>query len=81
MNGPCPLTAWKSGIGRSHLFVGDPSHARELDALAYAAHRARLIDCLTLAEMLELVEAAEMWAALEIEDGYEVGLFHSRRGN
>ena len=73
MNGPCPLAAWKSGIGRCDLFVGDPMHAREMDALAYAAHLARLIDCLTLAEMLEMVEAAEMWVVLEIEDGYESG--------
>ena len=76
MGDRCPLAAWKSGIGLAHLFVGSPAHARELDALAYAAHRCRLIDCLTLAEMLEMVEAAEMWAALQMEEGYEIGLFH-----
>lgn len=68
MNGPCPLTAWKSGIGRSRLFVGSDAHARELDALAYAAHRLGKIDRLELAEMLEMVEAAEMWAALEMDE-------------
>ena len=47
-----------------------------MDGLAYAAHRLGRIDRLELAEMLEMVEAAEMWAALEMEEGYEIGLFH-----
>jgi len=43
--------------------------------MAYAARRRRDIDDDALVDMLELAEAARMWALIEHEEAWALGLF------
>jgi hypothetical protein len=68
--------AWMDELNDRFALVTDPEgRAAVLDAMAYAAHRRREVSNENLADMLELVEAARMWALMEHEEAWAVGLF------
>lgn len=71
-----PLAEWQSGINRSDEFISDPDGYRDgLADLAMLAYERRQVDSGELSEMLELTDAARLWALIEYEEAYEIGLF------
>ncbi|MEW5607941.1 MULTISPECIES: hypothetical protein [Pseudomonas] len=71
---------WIVELNDSHALVTDPD-GREavLAEMALAAHRRREVDDLQLTDMLELAEAARLWALLEHEEAWHIGLFQHER--
>ena len=71
-----PLAEWQSGINSRHELLGDPDGYRhslvDFAMLAYQRHQ---VDSSELSEMLELTDAARLWALIEYEEAYEIGLF------
>ncbi|EKT4454458.1 hypothetical protein QEM35_000312 [Pseudomonas putida] len=55
--------AWLAELNDQVALVADPDgRAAVLDEMAYAAHRRQEVDDGDLVDMLEIVEAARLWA-------------------
>ncbi|MFP6787099.1 hypothetical protein C1X72_29850 [Pseudomonas sp. FW306-2-2C-D06B] len=68
--------AWVAELDDQTSLVTDPDgRAAVLSEMAYAARRRRDIDDDTLVDMLELAEAARLWALMEHEEAWALGLF------
>jgi len=68
--------AWVAELNDHTALVTDPDgRAAVLSEMAYAARRRRDIDDDALVDMLELAEAARMWALMEHEEAWALGLF------
>lgn len=64
--------AWLAELNDQVALVADPDgRAAVLDEMAYAARRRREVDDGDLVDMLEIVEAARLWALDESERGWE----------
>ncbi|MCM8910920.1 hypothetical protein LJD21_01880 [Pseudomonas inefficax] len=64
--------AWLAELNDQVALVADPDgRAAVLDQMAYAARRRREVDDGDLVDMLEIVEAARLWALDESERGWE----------
>ena len=64
--------AWLAELNDQVALVADPDgRAAVLDEMAYAAHRRREVDDGDLVDMLEIVEAARLWALDESERDWE----------
>lgn len=64
--------AWLAEVSDQVALVADPDgRAAVLDEMAYAARRRREVDDGDLADMLEIVESARLWALDESEYGME----------
>lgn len=60
--------AWVAELDDQTALVTDPDgRADVLSEMAYAARRRRDIDDDTLVDMLELAEAARLWALTDVE--------------
>lgn len=60
---------WLDELGDRSALVTDPDgRAEVLNAMAYAARRRHEIDAGVLSDMLELAEAAKVWALFESEE-------------
>ncbi|WP_419231717.1 hypothetical protein [Pseudomonas putida] len=60
--------AWLAELNDQVALVADPDgHAAVLSEMAYAAHRRKEIDEGDLVDMLEIAEAARLWALDESE--------------
>lgn len=71
-----PPQAWAAELDDQTALVTDPDgRAAVLSEMAYAARRRRDIDDDALVDMLELAEAARMWALMEHEEAWALGLF------
>lgn len=71
-----PLRDWKVAIQGRDDFVTDPDGAlRKLDDLAMLARRRRQVSAEELNEMLEMSEAARLWALTELEEAGALGMF------
>lgn len=69
-------SAWLAELNDRFSLVTDPDgRAAALNEMAYAAHRVREVDDSVLADMLELVEVARLWALIEHEEASAIGLF------
>ena len=67
---------WLAELGDYVALVTDPDgRAAVLSEMAYAAHRRRDVDDNDLVDMLELAEAGRMWALMEHEEAWAIGLF------
>lgn len=72
-------SAWLAELNDQFSLVTDPDgRAAALNEMAYAAHRLREVNDSVLADMLELVEAARLWALIEHEEASAIGLFEDR---
>ncbi|ENY79689.1 hypothetical protein C206_00980 [Pseudomonas putida TRO1] len=70
--------AWIDELNDQFSLVTDPDgRAAVLDEMAYAAHRRREVSSENLVDMLELSEAARLWALTEHEEAWAIGLFVS----
>ncbi|MCE5979043.1 hypothetical protein [Pseudomonas sp. JR33AA] len=68
--------AWLDELDDRFALVTDPDgRAAVLDEMAYAAHRRCEVSSENLVDMLELSEAARLWALTEHEEAYHIGLF------
>lgn len=68
--------AWLDELNDQFSLVTDPDgRAAVLDEMAYAAHRRREVSSENLVDMLELSEAARLWALTEHEEAWAIGLF------
>lgn len=68
--------AWLAELGDQAALVTDPDgRAAVLSEMAYAARRRMDVDDDDLVDMLELAEAARMWALMEHEEAWAIGLF------
>ncbi|CAB5718430.1 Uncharacterised protein [Pseudomonas putida] len=68
--------AWLAELNDQVALVADPDgRAAVLSEMAYAAHRRQEIDDGDLVDMLELAEAARLWALVEHEEAWAIGLF------
>lgn len=71
-----PLAEWRREINNRADLVTDPEgHRLKLSALAMLAHRRGQVSAEDLNEMLELTDAAKLWALIEWEEAYLIGLF------
>lgn len=71
-----PLAEWKAAIRMPTDLITDPDEGlRRLVALARLAHARRQIDAGELSDMLEISDAARLWALVEWEEAYLMGLF------
>ncbi|NSX22861.1 hypothetical protein HTV13_23920 [Pseudomonas putida] len=68
--------AWLAELDDRFALVTDPDgRAAVLSEMAFAARRRREVDDGCLCDMLELAEAARVWALLEHEEAWHIGLF------
>jgi hypothetical protein len=68
--------AWLDELNDQFSLVTDPDgRAAVLDEMAYYAHRRREVSTENLVDMLELAESARLWALLEHEEAWHIGLF------
>lgn len=68
--------AWLDELNDQFALITDPEgRAAVLSEMAYAAHRRRDVDDNDLVDMLELAEAGRMWALMEHEEAWAIGLF------
>lgn len=68
--------AWLAELQDRFALVTDPDgRAAVLSEMAYAARRRREVDDGCLSDMLELAEAGRMWALMEHEEAWDIGLF------
>ncbi|MEE1881557.1 hypothetical protein V0R55_15420 [Pseudomonas soli] len=66
---------WLDELYDGPALVTDPDgRAAVLNEMAYAAGRRKEVDASVLSDMLELAEAARMWALLEHEEAWVMGL-------
>lgn len=71
-----PLSEWSKGITDRMSFLAEPDQHREkMLKLAHAALRMREIDRDQLSDMLEWLDAARVWAEVELSEAERVGLF------
>lgn len=71
-----PLSEWRAEIQNRQDLITDPDGQRsKLADLAMLAHRCRQVSPEELSDMLELGEAARLWALLELEEADAIGLF------
>ncbi|MFF7860806.1 hypothetical protein [Pseudomonas monteilii] len=64
--------AWLAELNDQVALVADPDgRAAVLDQMTYAARRRREVDDGDLVDMLEIVEAARLWALDESERDWE----------
>lgn len=67
---------WLVELSDQTALITDPDgRAAVLSEMAYAAHRRRDVDDNDLVDMLELAEAGRMWALMEHEEAWAIGLF------
>ena len=70
-----PLAEWQALIKQRFDLVTDPEgHWRKLVDLAMLAHKRRQVCSGELSEMLELADAAKLWALIEWEEAEAIGL-------
>ena len=70
-----PLAEWQAVIKQRFDLVTDPEvHWRKLVGLAMLAHKRRQVCSGELSEMLELADAAKLWALIEWEEAEAIGL-------
>ena len=70
-----PLAEWQALIKQPFDLVTDPEgHWRKLVDLAMLAHKRRQMCSGELSEMLELADAAKLWASIEWEEAEAIGL-------
>ncbi|UVM65016.1 hypothetical protein LOY34_16915 [Pseudomonas sp. B21-009] len=68
--------AWLAELNDRFSLVTDPyGRVAALNEMAYAAHRRQEVDDSVLGDMLELVEAAKLWALIEQEEASAIGIF------
>ena len=71
-----PLAEWRSAINARDDLITDPNaHRIKLVGLAMLAARMRQVGEDELNEMLELSDAARLWALVEWEEAERIGLF------
>lgn len=71
-----PLSAWRSAIKARDDLITDPEgHRAKLVGLAMLAGRMHQVGEEELNEMLELSDAARLWALVEWEEAERIGLF------
>lgn len=69
-------TAWLDELNDQFSLITDPDgRAAVLDEMAYAAHRRHEVNSENLVDMLELAEAGRVWALMEHEEAWAIGLF------
>lgn len=67
---------WLVELGDQAALITDPDgRAAVLSEMAYAARRRLDVDDNDLVDMLELAEAGRMWALMEHEEAWTIGLF------
>ena len=70
-----PLAEWQAAIKQRFDLVTDPeAQWRKLVDLAMLAHKRRQVCSGELSEMLELADAAKLWALIEWEEAEAIGL-------
>ncbi|WP_409307666.1 hypothetical protein [Pseudomonas putida] len=68
--------AWLDELNDQFSLITDPDgRAAVLDEMAYAAHRRHEVNSENLVDMLELAEAGRVWALMEHEEAWAIGLF------
>lgn len=68
--------AWLDELHDQFALVSDPDgRAAVLSEMAKAAHRRREVGDGQLIDMLEFVESARLWALVELEEAWAIGLF------
>ena len=71
-----PLAEWKAAIRMPTDLITDPDEGwKKLVTLAKLAHVRRQVDAGELSDMLEISDAARLWALVEWEEAYLIGLF------
>lgn len=71
-----PLEEWRSAIKARDDLITDPdAHRAKLVGLAMLAGRMHQVGEEELNEMLELSDAARLWALVEWEEAERIGLF------
>ncbi|WP_460044093.1 hypothetical protein [Pseudomonas sp. S2_H01] len=71
-----PLADWRAAIKARDDLITDPEGQRaKLVGLAMLAGRRHLVDEEELNEMIELSDAARLWALVEWEEAERIGLF------
>ncbi|MFJ3486562.1 hypothetical protein ACIPL1_24635 [Pseudomonas sp. NPDC090202] len=77
-----PLSEWRSAINDRDSLITDPeAQSRKLADLALQAGRVRQVTADELSEMLELSDAARLWALSELEEAEAIGLFAGRNAD
>lgn len=72
-------SAWLAELDDRFSLITDPDgRAEVLSEMAYAARRRHEVDDSVLCEMLELVDAAKLWALTEHEEASVIGLFDNQ---
>ena len=72
-----PLPEWQALIKQRFDLVTDPEgHWRKLVDLALLAHARHEVGSGELSEMLELADAAKLWALIEWEEAQAIGLLN-----
>ena len=72
-----PLAEWQAAIKQRFDLVTDPeAQWRKLVDLAMLAHKRRQVCSGELSEMLELADAAKLWAFIEWEEAEAIGLLN-----
>ena len=71
-----PLADWEAAIKLSTDLITNPEDGwRKLVALAKLARRRNQVSAEEYSEMLELTDAARLWALTEWEEAHAAGLF------
>ena len=72
-----PLAEWQAAIKQHFDLVTNPEgHSRKLVDLALLAHARHEVGSAELSEMLELADAAKLWALIEWEEAEAIGLLN-----
>lgn len=73
-----PLAEWRAEINSRDALITDPEgQTAKLVGLAMLASRRRQVSLEELNEMLELCDAARLWALSEWEEAEHLGIFTS----
>jgi hypothetical protein len=76
-----PLAGWRAAIKARDDLITDPeAHRAKLVSLAMLAGRMHQVGEEELNEMLELSDAARLWALVEWEEAERIGLFSGASG-
>ena len=74
-----PLAEWQAAIKQHFGLVTNPEgHWRKLVDLAMLAHKRRQVCSGELSEMLEISDAAKLWALIEWEEAEAIGLLNEQ---
>ena len=77
-----PLPEWQAAIKQHFDLVTNPEgHWRKLVGLALLAHARHEVGSAELSEMLELADAAKLWALIEWEEAEAIGLLKGETVN